>query len=60
MLRLSVTMADGSVHNVSSTSSGGWTATTAANPVVYSHLFHVSPHSSDVKTAGGYCCSYCC
>ena len=42
MLRLSVTMSDGSVHNVSSTSAGGWTATTAANPVVYSHLFHVS------------------
>ena len=40
MLRLSVTMSDGSVHNVSSAS--GWTATTAANPVVYSHLFHVS------------------
>ena len=48
MLRLSVTMSDGSVHNVSSTSTGGWTATTAANPVVYSHLFHVRPHSSDL------------
>ena len=48
MLRLSVTMSDGSVHNVSSTSTGGWTATTAANPVVYSHLFHVSPRSSDL------------
>jgi hypothetical protein len=40
VLRLSVKLADGSTHNISSSSTGGWMATTTANPIRYSHLFH--------------------
>ena len=42
IVRLSVKFTDGSAQNISSTAgaAGGWLATTAANPIRFSHLFH--------------------
>ena len=53
ILHISVKLADGSTHNVtSSATDGNWMATTAKNPVQYSHLFHGEIYDARLEEAG--------